>query len=60
MARTVTDMTILLEVIVGPDPEDAATARSAGHIPSSYQPFLKQMACVRSAWASCARSLRRR
>ena len=42
MARTVTDMTILLEVIVGPDPEDAATARSAGHIPSSYQPFLKQ------------------
>jgi amidase len=41
MARTVTDMTILLEVIVGPDPEDAATARSAGHIPSSYQPFLK-------------------
>ena len=42
MARTVTDMTILLEVIVGPDPEDAATARSAGHIPSGYQPFLKQ------------------
>ena len=41
MARTVTDMTILLEVIVGPDPADAATARSAGHIPSSYQAFLK-------------------
>src|SRR5262249_59203417 len=40
--RTVTDMTILLEVIVGPDPDDATTARSAGHIPSSYQPFLKQ------------------
>jgi Asp-tRNA(Asn)/Glu-tRNA(Gln) amidotransferase A subunit family amidase len=35
-------MTILLEVIVGPDPADAATARSAGHIPPSYLPFLKK------------------
>src|SRR2546427_436789 len=42
MARTVTDMTILLEVIVGSDPADAATARSAGHLPAGYQPFLKQ------------------
>src|SRR5438128_297800 len=41
MARTVTDMTILLDVIVGPDPDDAATARSAGHIPASYLPSLK-------------------
>lgn len=42
MARSVTDMTILLDVIVGPDPDDAATARSAGHIPPSYLPCLKQ------------------
>jgi Asp-tRNA(Asn)/Glu-tRNA(Gln) amidotransferase A subunit family amidase len=42
MARSVTDMTILLDVIVGPDPDDAATARSVGHIPPSYLPFLKK------------------
>src|SRR2546430_541079 len=42
MARSVTDMAILLDVIVGPDPEDAAMARSAGHIPPSYLPFLKK------------------
>ena len=42
MARSVTDMTILLDVIVGPDPDDVATARSAGHIPPSYLPCLKK------------------
>src|SRR6266446_5530632 len=42
MARNVTDMTILLDVIIGPDPDDTATARSAGHIPPSYLPFLKK------------------
>src|SRR5215475_11301096 len=42
MARSVTDMTILLEVIVGPDPDDAATARSAGHIPPSYLSCLNE------------------
>src|SRR5499427_5941311 len=42
MARSVTDMTILLDVIVGPDPDDAATAHSAGHIPPSYLSFLKK------------------
>src|SRR5215472_3523676 len=36
MARTVADMATLLDAIVGPDPEDSATAASAGHIPSSY------------------------
>ena len=41
MTRSVTDMAILLDVIVGPDPDDAATARSAGHIPPSYQPCLQ-------------------
>src|SRR5256886_2024806 len=42
MARSVTDMAILLDVIVGADPEDAATARSAGHIPPTYTAFLKR------------------
>jgi Asp-tRNA(Asn)/Glu-tRNA(Gln) amidotransferase A subunit family amidase len=42
MARTVTDMTILLEVIAGPDPQDAATTRSTGHIPPGYQTFLNK------------------
>ncbi len=35
-------MAILLDVIAGADPEDAATARSAGHIPKSYLPYLKK------------------
>jgi amidase len=42
MARSVTDMAILLNVIVGADPDDAATARSKGHIPTSYLPYLKK------------------
>lgn len=41
MARTVTDMAILLDVIVGADPEDPATARSAGHIAASYSAGLR-------------------
>jgi amidase len=36
MARSVLDMAVLLDVIVGADPEDAATARSAGHVATSY------------------------
>jgi amidase len=42
MARSVRDMAILLDVIAGPDPLDAATARSAGHIPPSYTALLKK------------------
>jgi Asp-tRNA(Asn)/Glu-tRNA(Gln) amidotransferase A subunit family amidase len=42
MARSVKDMAVLLDVIVGPDQEDAATARSKGHIAESYQAFLKK------------------
>jgi Asp-tRNA(Asn)/Glu-tRNA(Gln) amidotransferase A subunit family amidase len=42
MVRRVADMAILLEVIVGPDPDNAATTRSTGHIPPSYLPFLKK------------------
>lgn len=41
MARTVADMAILLDVIAGPDPEDPATARAAGHIAASYAAGLR-------------------
>jgi amidase len=36
MARTVTDLAKLLDVIVGYDPEDPLTARGVGHVPDSY------------------------
>jgi amidase len=41
MARTVTDMAILLDVIVGADAEDAATSWAAGHIAPSYVSALR-------------------
>jgi len=40
MARTVTDLAKLLDVIVGYDPEDPLTARGVGHIPTSYTAYL--------------------
>ena len=40
MARTVTDVAKLLDVMVGYDPEDPVTARGVGHIPASYTHFL--------------------
>jgi amidase len=40
MARTVTDLAKLLDVLVGYDPEDALTAWGVGHVPDSYQKFL--------------------
>jgi amidase len=36
MARTVTDVAKLLDVMVGYDPEDPLTASGVGHVPSSY------------------------
>src|SRR5499426_948845 len=36
MARTVTDLAKLLDMMVGYDPEDPVTARGVGHIPASY------------------------
>jgi amidase len=36
MARTVTDMAKLLDVVVGYDPEDPLTARGVGQIPARY------------------------
>jgi amidase len=40
MARTVTDLAKLLDVMVGYDPEDPLTARGVGRIPDSYTKFL--------------------
>jgi Asp-tRNA(Asn)/Glu-tRNA(Gln) amidotransferase A subunit family amidase len=36
MARTVTDLAKLLDVMVGYDPEDPVTALGVGHVPESY------------------------
>src|SRR5437899_2218947 len=40
MARTVTDLAKLLDVMVGYDPEDPLTARGVSHIPDTYTKFL--------------------
>lgn len=42
MARTVKDLTTLLDAMVGYDPEDPVTARGVGHIPQSYTEFLDE------------------
>jgi len=40
LARTVTDLAIMLDVTVGEDPADAITRGGAGHIPKSYRDAL--------------------
>jgi Asp-tRNA(Asn)/Glu-tRNA(Gln) amidotransferase A subunit family amidase len=40
MARTVTDLAKLLDVMAGYDPEDPVTARGVGHAPESFTRFL--------------------
>jgi amidase len=40
LARTVTDLAIMLDATVGLDPADAITTESAGHIPRSYRDAL--------------------
>ena len=40
LARTVTDLAIMLDATVGPDPADAITAEAAAHIPKSYRDAL--------------------
>ncbi|HWI20369.1 MAG TPA: amidase family protein, partial [Vicinamibacterales bacterium] len=40
LARTVTDLAIMLDATVGLDPADAITKESAGHIPKSYRDAL--------------------
>jgi amidase len=41
MARSVTDIAILLDVIAGADPEDLATAGATGHRPVTYTASLR-------------------
>lgn len=41
LARTVTDLAIMLDATVGADPADAITQASGGHIPKSYRDALK-------------------
>ena len=41
LARTVTDLAIMLDATVGADPADAITSESAGKIPKSYREALK-------------------
>jgi len=42
MARTVKDLSMLLDVITGYDPEDPITARGVGHIPDTFTKFLSK------------------
>jgi Asp-tRNA(Asn)/Glu-tRNA(Gln) amidotransferase A subunit family amidase len=42
MARTVKDLSTLLDVMVGYDPEDPLTARGLGHIPDTFANFLQR------------------
>ena len=44
MARNVTDAAVLLSVVAGVDPDDPATAASAGHIARDYTRFLDRHA----------------
>jgi amidase len=46
MARTVTDLVQLLDVIAGVDPADGATAEAGGKIPPTYTAFLKRDGAV--------------
>jgi amidase len=42
MARTVKDMAVLLDAMVGYDPADPLTAYAVGHIPDSFTHFLER------------------
>jgi Asp-tRNA(Asn)/Glu-tRNA(Gln) amidotransferase A subunit family amidase len=42
MARTVKDLSTLLDVMAGYDPEDPITARGVGHIPDTFTKFLNK------------------
>ena len=42
LARSVTDLAIMLDATVGPDPADPVTAGAAAHVPASYRDGLAQ------------------
>jgi len=48
IARTVTDLAIVLDATVGYDPNDAQTAASVGNVPRSYTDYL-QLTALRGA-----------
>ena len=59
LARTVTDLAIMLDATVGPDPADAITAEAAAHIPKSYRDALDtnglkgaRIGVLRALWGS--------
>ena len=59
LARTVTDLAIMLDATVGLDPADPITTDSAGHIPKSYRDALAadglkgaRIGVLRSLWGS--------
>jgi amidase len=59
LARTVTDLAIMLDATVGMDPADAVTKDSAGHIPKSYRDALAadglkgaRIGVLRALWGS--------
>ena len=59
LARTVTDLAIMLDTTVGPDPADPITRENAGHIPKSYRDGLTadglkgaRIGALRSYWGS--------
>jgi Asp-tRNA(Asn)/Glu-tRNA(Gln) amidotransferase A subunit family amidase len=59
LARTVTDLAIMLDATVGADPADAITSESAGHIPKSYRDALVdgglkgvRIGALRSLWGT--------
>jgi Asp-tRNA(Asn)/Glu-tRNA(Gln) amidotransferase A subunit family amidase len=59
LARTVTDLAIMLDATVGADPADAITKQSAGHIPKSYRDALvdgglkgARIGALRSLWGT--------
>ena len=59
LARTVTDLAIMLDATVGPDPGDPITKENAGHIPKSYRDALTadglkgaRVGVLRSLWGT--------
>jgi Asp-tRNA(Asn)/Glu-tRNA(Gln) amidotransferase A subunit family amidase len=59
LARSVTDLAIMLDATVGPDPNDPITADGASHIPKSYRDALSadglkgtRIGVLRSLWGT--------
>ena len=59
LARTVTDLAIMLDATVGPDPADPITKENSGHIPKSYRDGLTadglkgaRIGVLRSLWGT--------